>query len=445
MKSERLMRDLAYRWCVVAILALLGCLACAPVAYAQAQAEKPTFVVIVPTTPTSDVVVPAENSPMTACVEQLETAMLNGMIFELLADNQTIRNTLNWVAGNASGLARRQFMDSVSSTGVPNYIIMPEFIPGDPGYWSIVALSRASAVRGVWQGNESSQNCASADPCACLGKIAEDRLHQHFGYEEERRIRSETASLVVVKVEPDTALVGVGGLNPVLAGEPLVGIEPGNKQVWVQAEGYDTYKMDVVFKAGEEVRLGIIKLVPRPATLAVTCNVGGASILVKGKEVGKTLQNVEVEVKVDSDAKSDVMVTVQLNGYASVTKEVSLTPGGRSFVTMQFEVPLVVVEPPKPVASGSGGLFWGGLAFGVAAASGMAAVCGSYSGCTVATDVEANVAGGLRVAAIGGFVLAGGGLLWRWFSDDASGDGTVTRRSVSLDFRPSSAVVEVSW
>jgi hypothetical protein len=34
---------------------------------------------------------------------------------------------------------------------------------------------------------------------------------------------------------------------------------------------------------------------------------------------------------------------------------------------------------------------------------------------------------------------------WRWFSDDVSGDGSSTRRSVSVDLRPTSVAVGVSW
>jgi formylglycine-generating enzyme required for sulfatase activity len=78
----------------------------------------------------------------------------------------------------------------------------------------------------------------------------------------------------------------------------------------------------------------------RPATVAVTCNVDDASILIDGREVGRTRLNQVVELQVPPDERypDARYFEVQRGGYESVAASVSLTPGGRSSVTIQLAV-----------------------------------------------------------------------------------------------------------
>jgi hypothetical protein len=197
-------------------------------------------------------------------------------------------------------------------------------------------------------------------------------------------------------------------------------------------------------------------------------NIMGASVLVDGQVVGETTGEDDA-FEVSHRAKR---LEVRRDGYRPFSQSLTLRPGGQAQVSVSLErtaappapkpvpkpvaapsrsVPAAVVAPPEAIASGedaasgSGWLLWGGLATGVAATVGMAAVCGSFSGCSVSTDSEASLAGGLRVAAIGGYLLAAGGLGWRWFGDDASGDVSSARQSVSLDLRSTSVAVGVTW
>jgi hypothetical protein len=190
----------------------------------------------------------------------------------------------------------------------------------------------------------------------------------------------------------------------------------------------------------------------------------GASVLVDGQVVGETTGEDDA-FEVSHRAKR---LEVRRDGYRPFSQSLTLRPGGQAQVSASLErtaaplAPSVIAVPrladpsavpgprgeiAKPGGSRTGAawLLWSGLAVGAGATAGMAAVCGGFSGCTVSSDGDASLAGGLRVAAIGGYLLAAGGLGWRWFGDDASGDASSTRRSVSLDIGPTSAVMGVSW
>jgi hypothetical protein len=282
------------------------------------------------------------------------------------------------------------------------------------------------------------------------------------------RLKKTTASLVVTMAEPADATVLVGGRERGRSGASLAGIAPGPTEVVVRAPGYRDRREQVAFVADEEARVERVVLEPLPATVTLKANIMGASVLVDGQVVGETTGEDDA-FEVSHRAKR---LEVRRDGYRPFSQSLTLRPGGQAQVSVSLErtaappapkpvpkpvaapsrsVPSAVVAPPEAIASGedaasgSGWLLWGGLATGVAATVGMAAVCGGFSGCTVSSDGDASLAGGLRVAAIGGYLLAAGGLGWRWFGDEVRGDASSTRRSVSVDLRPTSVAVGVSW
>jgi hypothetical protein len=278
------------------------------------------------------------------------------------------------------------------------------------------------------------------------------------------RLKKTTASLVVTMAEPADATVLVGGRERGRSGTSLAGIAPGPTEITIRAPGFRDRREQVAFVADEEARVERVVLEPLPATVTVTANIMGASVLVDGQVVGETTGEDDA-FEVAHRAKR---IEVRRDGYRPFSQPLALRPGGQAQVSVTLErtaappapkpvvvpqrsLPAAVVAPPEPLASGedaasgSGWLLWGGLATGVAATVGMAAVCGSFSDCSVASDSDASLAGGLRVAAIGGYLLSAGALGWRWFGDDASGDGSSARQSVSLDLRPTSVAVGVTW
>ena len=282
------------------------------------------------------------------------------------------------------------------------------------------------------------------------------------------RLKKTTSSLVVTMAEPSEATVLVGGRERGRSGTSLAGIAPGATEVLIRAPGYRDRREQVAFVADEEARVERVVLEPLPATVTLKANIMGASVLVDGQVVGETTGEDDA-FEVSHRAKR---LEVRRDGYRPFSQSLTLRPGGQAQVSVSLErtaappapkpvpkpvaapsrsVPAAVVAPPEAIASGedaasgSGWLLWGGLATGVAATVGMAAVCGGFSGCTVSSDGDASLAGGLRVAAIGGYLLAAGGLGWRWFGDDAAGDVSSARQSVSLDLRPTSVAVGVTW
>jgi hypothetical protein len=278
------------------------------------------------------------------------------------------------------------------------------------------------------------------------------------------RLKKTTASLFVAITEPADATVFVGGRERGRTGTRLTGIAPVPTEVVVRAPGYQERREQVTFVADEEARVERVVLQPLPATVTVKANIMGASVLVDGQVVGETTGEDDA-FEVSHRAKR---LEVRRDGYRPFSQSLTLRPGGQAQVSASLErtaaplAPSVIAVPrladpsavpgprgeiAKPGGSRTGAawLLWSGLAVGAGATAGMAAVCGGFSGCTVSSDGDASLAGGLRVAAIGGYLLAAGGLGWRWFGDDASGDASSTRRSVSLDIGPTSAVMGVSW
>ena len=278
------------------------------------------------------------------------------------------------------------------------------------------------------------------------------------------RLKKTTASLVVTMGEPAEATVLVGGRERGRSGASLAGIAPVPTEVVIRAPGYRERREQVAFVADEEARLDRIVLESLPATLTVQANIMGASVLVDGQVVGETTgEDDAFEV-----SHASKRLELRRDGYRPYSQVLALQRGGQSVVRVtmertaappapkpvavpQLSVPSAVVTPrgaiAKPGGSGSGPawLLWGGLATGLAATAGMAAVCSSFSDCTVASDSDASLAGGLRIAAIGGYLLSAGALGWRWFGDAAAGDGSSARQSVSLDLRPTTVAVGVTW
>ena len=294
------------------------------------------------------------------------------------------------------------------------------------------------------------------------------------------RLKKATASLIVTMKEPAEATVLVGGRERGRSGVSLAGIAPGSTEVVVRAPEYQDQRAQVTFVADEEARLEGVVLEPLPATVTVTANIMGASVLVDGQAVGETTGQ-EDAFEVSHRAKQ---LEVRRDGYRTFSQSLALRPGSQAQVSVTLErtaappapkpvaapapkpvaapapkpvaaparsVPAAVVATPKPIEKGahavnwSGRLLWGGLATGVAATAGMIGVCGSFTECRVSSENEAVLAAGLRVAAWGGYLLAAGSLGWRWFGEENAESVASGRPSVSLDLRPTSVAVGVLW
>jgi len=286
------------------------------------------------------------------------------------------------------------------------------------------------------------------------------------------RLKKATASLIVTMKEPAEATVLVGGRERGRSGVSLAGIAPGSTEVVVRAPEYQDQRAQVTFVADEEARLEGVVLEPLPATVTVTANIMGASVLVDGQAVGETTGQ-EDAFEVSHRAKQ---LEVRREGYRPFSQSLALRPGSQIQVSVTLErtaappapkpvaapatkpvaaparsVPAAVVATPKPIAKGahaanwSGRLLWGGLATGVVATAGMIGVCGSFSECRASSENEAVLAAGLRVAAWGGYLLAAGSLGWRWFGEENAESVASGRPSVSLDLRPTSVAVGVLW
>jgi hypothetical protein len=280
------------------------------------------------------------------------------------------------------------------------------------------------------------------------------------------RLKKTTSSLVVTMGEPAEATVLVGGRERGRSGASLAGIAPGATEVVIRAPGYRDRREQVAFVADEEARVERVVLESLPAIVTVTANIMGASVLVDGQVVGETTGEDDA-FEVSHTSK---LLELRRDGYRPFSQSLTLQRGGQFQVRVTMArtaappAPKPVAVPPRsvpgavvasPVASakqgGSGSgpawLLWTGLAAGLGATSGMAAVCGGFAACKVESNNDAATVDALRIAAFGGFSLAATGLLWSWFSDGSSSTEQVGRESSRLQVGIGLGQVqmEVAW
>ena len=160
------------------------------------------------------------------------------------------------------------------------------------------------------------------------------------------RLRKTTASLIVTMGEPSEATVLVGGRERGRSGASLAGIAPGSTEVVVRAPGYREHREQVAFVADQEARLERLALEPLPATLTVTANVMGASILVDGQAAGSTTGE-EDAFEVSYRAKR---LEVLRDGYRPFSQSLALLPGGQARVSVTLER-TAAPPAPKPTAT----------------------------------------------------------------------------------------------
>jgi hypothetical protein len=280
------------------------------------------------------------------------------------------------------------------------------------------------------------------------------------------RLKRTTASLIVSMTVPSEATVLVGGRERGRSGASLSGIAPGATEVVIRASGYRERREQVSFIADEEARLDRVALEPLPATIIVTANIMGADVLVDGQVVGETTGEDDVfEVSYTSK-----LLELRRDGYRPFSQSLVLQRGGQLQVRVTMartaappapkpvavpprSVPAAVVAPPVASAkqgswgSGPGWLLWTGLAAGVGATSGMAAVCGGFAACKVESSNDAATVDALRIAAFGGFSLAATGLLWSWLSDGSSSAEQVQKESgrLQVGIGLGQVQMEVAW
>ena len=265
-------------------------------------------------------------------------------------------------------------------------------------------------------------------------------------------LRKTTAALSVSMVEPERAVVLVAGRERGVSGELLTGIAPGETEVVIRAAGYRDRRQSVTFVADTTAKLESLSLESLPATLIVTSNVLGAEVLVDGQVVGETSGGEDLfEV-----AHTATRMTLRLEGYRSFSKSLKLERGGQTQVRVVMERAVAPSDsgalmmeskrvPPRPAIEPSSWMLWGGVSTGIAATLVMARVCESFTKCEVESESKASTVDGIRIAAITSYVIAAGGLGWRWWSAHKSDANRAPERSVSVVLLPASVAVGVTW
>jgi formylglycine-generating enzyme required for sulfatase activity len=342
MKSERSIRGL-WRWlCTAVVLGMIGSLFGA----AEAQAQVQTFFVVVPATLKGE-----EREAYQECAERLNAALVNTGQFRANADAETQRTVTSCVGETASASAKRECELSIANVEVDWLMMLSSRRIGGDWKWGVSALSPAEGGAQKWGGDEKPAGItnrvqAAYEACDLLGKefacaqgvetacTSEPVRNPRSGPLAPPRSVDDAATLEVIRVTPSPASVLVDG-REVGDAPNQFGVTPGQHTVELRAPGHEPWTGTFEVAAGKTYSLAAVTLGLRPAVLSVSCNVGDASILVDGHEVGRTRRNEAVELQVAPDARK---VEVQRDGYASVAESLALTAGGRSSVTMRLEV-----------------------------------------------------------------------------------------------------------
>ena len=349
MKSERSRRGLLRWLCAAVVLGMLGSLFGA----AEAQAQVQTFFVVVPDTLQGE-----EREAYQECAERLNAALVNTGQFRANADAETQRTVSTCVGETASASAKRECELSIANVEVDWLMMLSSRRIGGDWKWGVAALSPAEGGAQKWGGDEkpasvSDRVGAAYAACDLLGKkfacdqgverscVGEPVRNPTYGPPAPPPSVDDSATLEVIRVTPSPASVLVDGREVGDAPNQFE-VTPGQHTVEVRAPGHEAWTGAFDVAAGKTFSLPAVTLGLRPAVLSVSCNVGDASILVDGREVGRTRRNEAVEVKVAPDARK---VEVQRDGYASVAESVSLTAGGRTALTMQLRL---APAAPKP-------------------------------------------------------------------------------------------------
>ena len=160
-------------------------------------------------------------------------------------------------------------------------------------------------------------------------------------------IKGGETKIVTVTLTRATATVRVGplpqGARVLVNGReqsaPVFEQAPSTIKLEVVAPGYELFTRDVTLSAGQEFVFNP-QLKPLAATLLVSANVNGASVMVNNQARGTTSAN---GLEIPNLAAGSVTVTVQAPGYEPVTRTVTLEPGGRKQESFALEAKAVTL------------------------------------------------------------------------------------------------------
>ena len=164
MNSERSMKGVACRWCVVAVLPLLCSLLSATVAQAQVQ----TFFVNVPA-------VSEQRDAMELCRDRFTAALVRVGGFRANQDAVTQQSVTDCLGENASATAKRECEVSMANIEVDFLIVPIVRRLGEQWNWGIKALSPAQGAAQIWGGDEVSNEADGARAAyATCDRLARD-------------------------------------------------------------------------------------------------------------------------------------------------------------------------------------------------------------------------------------------------------------------------------
>ena len=309
MKSERSIRGLACRWCVVAVLVLL----CSLLGASEAQAQVQTFFVVVPDTLQGE-----EREAYQECAERLNAALVNTGLFRANADAETQRTVTTCIGDTASASAKRECELSIANVEV-DWLMMLSLrqIAGD-WKWGAAALSPAEGGAQKWGGDEKPAGittrvqaayeacdalgkqfaCAQGAEGACVGSgfgsgpilgTEAAAPAQGSGPARAQPARSRLSALEVLEPTPQVVSVWIDGKEAGTSENQITGVPAGQHSVTLKATGYFDHTEQLTFAAGLATELKQVRLRKTTATLRVEMvEPAAATVFISGRERGTT-------------------------------------------------------------------------------------------------------------------------------------------------------------
>ena len=327
MTSERSIRGLARRCCVVAVLALLCSLLSASVAQAQVQ----TFFVNVPAA--SD-----QRDAMELCRDRFTAALVRVGGFRANQDAVTQQSVTDCLGENASATAKRECEVSMANIEV-DFLILPVVRRlGSEWNWGIKALSPAQGAAQVWGGDQSSVETDASksayEACDALGKqfacdqgVSSACVGSDFGAgpilgaeaaappqgagpTRAQPARVRMSALEVNEPTPPVVSVWIDGKEAGTSENQITRVPAGRHSVTLKATGYFDHTEQLTFAAGLPTELRQVRLRKTTATLRVEMmEPAVATVFIGGRERGTTANPLA------GIAPGEVEVVLRAEGY----------------------------------------------------------------------------------------------------------------------------------
>ncbi len=163
--------------------------------------------------------------------------------------------------------------------------------------------------------------------------LPKERTVEVEGFGKKQSVQAELEpawAIVSLQTEPVGATLMVDGENQ---GQTPLNLEliAGNRQLVFTKEDFAPLEVELVIEAGQDMAPAVYRLVPAPATLAITSVPTGATVTVEGTYKGQT----PLSINLPSGSEHDLRLT--LAGHLPESRKLKLNPEENRALSVKLE------------------------------------------------------------------------------------------------------------